>query len=101
MRADLDLAVEPADVPGLQRGLGGRGDLRLQRAGNGFGTGARRGTEVRDRSDQVVGQLGYVELSTHRGFMVIRLGDAAEAELADGERGLGRAERIRGGLRRP
>ena len=101
VRADLDLAVEPADVPGLERGLSRRGDPALQRAGRGLGTGARRGTEIRDRSDQVLGQLGYVELGAHRGLMVIGLVDAPQDQLAGGQRGLGGAERIKGGRRRP
>ena len=107
VRADLDRAVEPADVPGLERGLGRRGDPRLQRTGNGTGTGlaARRGigqsTEVRDRSDQVIGQLRHVELGAHRGLMVIVLGDAPQDPLADGQRGLGGAQRIQVGLGRP
>ena len=35
------------------------------------------------------------------GLMVVGLGDTAQDQLADGQRGLGGAERIEGGLRRP
>ena len=102
-RADLDLAVEPADVPGLERGLGCAGDPRLERAGARRGAGPAAGgrAEEGDRPDQVIGELGHVELRAHRGTMIVGLGNVSQNELAGGQRSLGGAERIEGRRRRP
>ena len=92
VRADLDLAVQAAGVPGLQRGLGRRGDpLPPGPSAAWAELGARGGAEERDRTDQVIGQLGDVELGADRRAVIVGFGDAAQDELADGQRRLGGA----------
>jgi hypothetical protein len=66
----------PGEVPRVDQELDGQ-DAQGG-AGGHLGSGACCGTEVRDRSDQVVGQLGHVELGAHRGLMVVGFGDAAQ-----------------------
>ena len=55
---------------------------------------AGRGAEEGDRPDQVFGQLGHVELGAALGAVIVGFGDAAQDELAGGQRGLGGAEGI-------
>jgi hypothetical protein len=104
VRADLDLAVQAADVPGLERDLGRRRDPGLQRAVGRSGRGRARashGAEEGDRPDQVIGQLGHVELGAHGGVVIVGFGDAAQDPLADGQRGLGGVDGIQAGPRGP
>ena len=97
VRADLDLAVQAADVPGLQRGLGRVGEPRLQGTVRSRWDSTGGGAEIHDRADQVIGQLGHVELGAHRGTVIAGFGHAAQDQLAGGQGGLGGAERIQAG----
>ena len=59
----LDVAVQPAAVPGFESGLGRRGQPGLQGGRGGFGVlGAGQAADAGDRPDQVVGQVGHGEI---------------------------------------
>jgi len=69
----------PGDLIGDDDPLAGGLDQRLERAGARRGAGpiADRRAEEGDRPDQVIGELGHVELRAHRGTMIVALGDTA------------------------
>jgi hypothetical protein len=82
-------------VPGFQRGLRRCGHPGLQGGPAGVTeVGARGGAEKRDRTDQVIGQLGDVVLGADRRAVIVGFGDIAQGELADGQRRLGGRDRI-------